>query len=60
MAVRKGRSLAANKLTDLSKNGDHDQIVIDIKRRGEKTISIANLDDQRARETGERPARRLD
>jgi len=59
MAVRKGSGLTTNVRTDLSKYAGDDVIVVDIKRRGEIMIPIANIYNQRARETGERPARRL-
>ena len=49
-----------NKQTHLSKNAGDYVIIIDITRRGEKVIRIIHIYDQRARETGERPARRLD
>jgi len=59
-AVCKGCGLTMNTRTDLSKNIGDDVIVLDIKGTGEKIISIVNIYDQRARETGKRPARRLD
>ena len=58
--VSKGSSLTTNERIDLSRNAGDDIIVVDIKRRGEKMIRIVNISDQKAREIGERPARRLD
>jgi len=48
-----------NKRTDSSTYAGHYIIVVDITRRGEQMIRIVNIYDQRARETGERPAGRL-
>jgi len=46
--------------TELNKNAGNNIIVVATRRKGEKTIMIVMIYDQRARETGERPARRLD
>jgi hypothetical protein len=60
MAVRKGSGHTTKGQTNLSKNAGDDLIVVNIKRKGEKMIRIVNVYDQRARETCERPGRRLD
>jgi hypothetical protein len=55
-----GTGLPTHERTDLSMNAGDNVIVVDIKRRGENMIWIVNIYDEKARETGERPARRLD
>jgi len=45
--------------TDWSKNAGDDTSVVNINRRGEKLKIIVNIYNLSARETGERPARRL-
>ena len=59
-AVRKGSILTTNERTNLSMIEGDDIMVVDIRRRGEEVIRIIIIYDQRARETGRRPARRLD
>jgi hypothetical protein len=59
-AVSKGCSYASIKHTNWNMNSGNHALIADIKSRGEKMIWIINIHDQRARETGERPARRLD
>lgn len=58
-AVRKGTGLTMKERTHLIRNVDDNVIVVHIKRLGEKSIIIVNIYDQRTRQTGERPARRL-
>lgn len=53
-----GRGLTTNKQTDLTKNTGDYLIGIDIRRKLETMILIVNIYDHRAREAGERPARR--
>jgi hypothetical protein len=57
MAVRMVSSLPMNERTNLMKNAGHNIIVAEIKREGENMIRIVIINDQRARETGERPGR---
>jgi len=59
MVVREGSSLITNQQTGLSRNTGDDVIVVDIVGWGEKMLRIANIHDQRTREPGERPVRRL-
>jgi len=59
MVVPKGRGLTTSERTDWNKSAGDDLIVVHTKRKGEKLIRIVNIYDQRATETGERPARRL-
>jgi len=59
MAVRKGSGLATDKWTDLSRGANDDDMVTDVKRRGEKMTTIINVYDQRDVQTGERRARKL-
>jgi endonuclease/exonuclease/phosphatase family metal-dependent hydrolase len=59
MAVRKGSGLAVDERTDLSKGGNDDVIVTDVRRRGEKVTRIVNIYDQKDTQSRERPARKL-
>lgn len=52
-------NLPMNKYTNWSKKVSDDVSVVDLKRRGEIMIGTVNIYNQRARETRERPARRL-
>ena len=45
MALWKGSGLIVNEGTDLTKNTGYDIIVVNIKRKGEKTIMIINIDN---------------
>jgi len=58
-AGAKASGLTTNQRTDLSKHTLDDTLGVDITRRGEKMIKIVNIYNQRARETGEGPAKRL-
>jgi hypothetical protein len=60
MAVRKRCGLSKNERTDLRKIAGDEVIVIDLTNREDNTIKVVNIDDQRTRETGERPAMRQD
>jgi hypothetical protein len=59
MAVCKGKGHTMNKHTDFSRNATDDVIILDIERSGATITRIITIYDQSARETGERPARRL-
>jgi hypothetical protein len=58
-AVRKGSSLAVDERTDLSKGGNDDVIVTDVRRRGEKVTRIVNIYDPKDAQSRERPAQKL-
>jgi len=58
-AMHKGRGLALNKRTYLSKGGDDDGIVTDVRRRGERVTRIVNIYAQKDTQSSERPARKL-
>jgi hypothetical protein len=58
-AVRKGSGLAVDERTDLSKGGNDDVIVTDVRRKGEKITRIVNIYDQNDTQSRERPARKL-
>jgi hypothetical protein len=45
---------------DLSRGANEDVIATDISRRGERTMRIVNVYDQKNTHSGERPARKLD
>ena len=45
MAVHKGSSLAVDEQTDLSKGANHNVIVTDVRRTGEKVTSFINVKD---------------
>jgi len=60
MTVRKGSGFTTNERNDLRWKAGNDVMIVDIKRRGEIMIIIGNIDNQRGREPGDRPARRLD
>jgi len=57
--VRKGSGLINNERTDLSKDAGDDVIVVDIKRMEVTMTRIVNSHDQKRREPGDRPVRRL-
>jgi len=58
-AVRKESSLAVDERTDLSKGGNDDVKVTDVRRRGEKVTRIVNIYDQKDTMSRQRPARKL-
>ena len=58
-AVRNRCGLTTNERTALSPIRGDDVIVVDIIRKGEKMIWVVIMYDQRTRETGDRPERRL-
>ena len=60
MAVRKGSNLTTDEPTNLRTNAGDGIIFVDIKWRAEKMIRIVNIDDQKARRTGQGPAWRPD
>jgi hypothetical protein len=54
-----GSGLATDERSGLSRGANHDVIVTDVRRRGEKIMRIINIHDQRDVRTGERRAWKL-
>jgi len=58
-AAGKGSGLALDSRRDLSKGGNDNVIVTDVRRRGEKVTRIVDMYDQKDTQSRERPARKL-
>jgi hypothetical protein len=59
ITVHTESGLTTNIQTDSSKHAGNDDVVANIKIRGEQMMRIVIIYNQRARDTGESPARRL-
>jgi hypothetical protein len=59
MAITRGSGLVGNERTDLSRGVTQDVIATNVRRRGERTLRIVIIYDQKNTHSGERPARKL-